>query len=65
MVHKPKTYKREVALGLLLFWVILGVTALVIPEATEVFNIATWPILGFAGGAFGLDASFKQGRFGA
>lgn len=64
MAHQPKTYKRETALGLLLFWMALGVTALVFPSTAGVFETATWPILGFAGGAFGLDATFKQGGVG-
>lgn len=58
-----KTYKRETALGLLAFWMILGVAGIWVPEAGRTFEFATLPIFSFAGGAFALDAAFKQGGY--
>ena len=51
-----KTYKREVACVLLLC---LGYV--VYTGNVEMVNALVWPIVGFAAGAFGLDA-FKQLR---
>jgi|11BtaG_2_1085332.scaffolds.fasta_scaffold20718_3 hypothetical protein len=53
---KDKTWKREVAIVLL-----LGLAYLVYTDDLEMVNELTWPILGFAAGAFGLD-SIKQLR---
>lgn len=52
-----KTYKREVAVVML-----LGLGYLVFKENTEMVNALVWPIMGFAAGAFGLDAVTKQLR---
>jgi len=46
-----KTYKREVATVML-----LGLTYVVYTGDVEMVNALVWPILGFAAGAFGLDA---------
>lgn len=53
---ESKTYKREVAGALL-----LGLGYIVYKENVEMVNAVVWPIIGFAAGAFGLDA-FKQLR---
>tara|TARA_R100001594_G_scaffold129838_1_gene168627 strand:+ start:108 stop:305 length:198 start_codon:yes stop_codon:yes gene_type:complete len=53
---KMKTYKREVASVLL-----LGLAYVVYTGDVEMVNALVWPILGFAAGAFGLDA-LKQLR---
>ena len=51
----PKTFKREVAAALLLA---LGYT--VWSGDHEMVNILVWPVMTFAGAAFGLDAVVKQ-----
>tara|TARA_R100000541_G_scaffold58337_1_gene69430 strand:- start:643 stop:816 length:174 start_codon:yes stop_codon:yes gene_type:complete len=53
---KDKTYKREVAVGLL-----LGLGYLTFMDNLEMVKIVVWPIIGFAAGAFGIDA-IKQLR---
>lgn len=60
---KNKTYKREVALALLAFIVILCVVDLLTFGTTAAFKWAEllWvPIFVFAMAAFGLDAAAKQ-----
>ena len=56
MENNKKTYKREVAVVLIaiLSWVIYA-------GNVEMVNVLVWPILMFAGGAFGIDA-IKQLR---
>lgn len=51
-----KTYKREVAVALL-----LGLGYLVWSGNVEMVNALVWPIFGFAAGAFGMSA-LKQLR---
>ena len=53
---KDKTYKREVAVALLL---VLGY--LIFNNNVEMVNAVIWPIIGFATGAFGV-AAVKQLR---
>ena len=53
---KDKTYKREVAVALLL---VLGY--LILNNNVEMVNVVIWPIIGFATGAFGI-AAVKQLR---
>lgn len=53
---EKKTYKREVAAILL-----AGLGYLVFMDNVEMVNVLVWPFVGFAAGAFGLDA-FKQLR---
>ena len=53
---KDKTYKREVAVALLL---VLGY--LIFNNNVEMVNAVIWPIIGFATGAFGI-AAVKQLR---
>ena len=50
-----KTYKREVAIGLLVF---LGYV--VETKGTEIVELLVWPTYTFAGLAFGLDWGHKQ-----
>ncbi len=56
----PKTYKREVAVMLLSFWIYLCIRAAGDPVVLETAKLATAPIFIFALGAFGLDAAAKQ-----
>lgn len=49
-----KTYKREVAVGLLL-WLAYVVEV----KDAEIIQILVWPIFSFAGAAFGFDAYSK------
>ena len=51
MSKETKTYKREVAVVLL-----LGLGYLVFMDKLEMVNAVVWPIIGFAAGAFGIDA---------
>ena len=51
MKKEAKTYKREVACILL-----LGLAYVVYTGDSEMVNAIVWPIVGFAGGAFGFDA---------
>lgn len=50
-----KTYKREVAIGLLIF---LGYV--VETKGSEIVELLVWPTFTFAGLAFGLDWGHKQ-----
>lgn len=54
-MEKVKTYKRETAAVML-----LGLGVLVAVGDTAMVEIMVWPIVGFAAGAFGLDAVAKQ-----
>lgn len=63
MNNPQKTYKREVAMVMLLFLAILGVWGIWEPEAKVAAQFFTLPIFTFAGGAFAMDAAFKQGGF--
>jgi len=65
MTSTQKTYKRETA------WVLLvGLAGLFVwggfgnTEARQMAEFLTLPIFTFAGGAFALDAAFKQGGYG-
>lgn len=59
-----KTYKREVAVGMLLFLAGLFLAGIIFPEtlAIEAAKFLTTPIMLFASGAYGLDALAKQLR---
>lgn len=50
-----KTYKRELAIGLLIF---LGYV--VETKGAEIVELLVWPVFTFAGLAFGLDWGYKQ-----
>jgi hypothetical protein len=60
--EKPKTYKRELALAVLLFWAGLIVWGTADPStgAQETGRAITMPVFLLVAGAFGLDAAFKQ-----
>lgn len=61
---KRKTYKRELAAGLLAFLIALAVYDLLNDGQTpalEWAKLLAVPFIGFAMAAFGLDAAFKQG----
>ena len=60
---KTKTYKREVALVMLVCLAGLFGWGVYSPQAMQVAEFLTFPIFTFAGGAFALDAAFKQGGF--
>lgn len=55
-----KTYKREVAGGMLAFLATMSVAGVVIPGALNVAETLVTPIFLFAGGAFGMDAYASQ-----
>jgi hypothetical protein len=57
----PKTYKREVAGSMLVFLGSLFVWGVGNAEAAQAARFLTLPIFTFAGGAFAIDAVFKQG----
>jgi hypothetical protein len=50
-----RTYKREVAVVLLVYLMYLGVM-----DATSVLEIVIWPFMLFVGAAFGMDWAAKQ-----
>jgi len=56
----PKTYKREFALALVLFWAGFCLWGVYEAEASKVAEFITWPVLAMAASAFGLDAVAKQ-----
>ena len=56
-----KTYKREVAGAMLVFLGGMFVWGVGSEVATEAARFLTLPIFTFAGGAFAIDAVFKQG----
>jgi len=56
-----KTYKREVAISMLMFLGGLFVWGIWTPEAMQAAEFLTLPIFTFAAGAFAIDAVFKQG----
>lgn len=55
-----KTYKREVAGALLVALMAAHVWGVFNPQAAAAATTLTLPVFAFAGGAFGLDAAFKQ-----
>lgn len=57
MTEAVKTYKREVAVIL-----VLWVGYIVEFHDAEILEIVVWPVFTFAAGAFGLDAVSKQLR---
>lgn len=61
---KPtKTYKREVAVGMLMFLAGIFVWGVSNESAKQIAEFLTLPIFTFAGGAFAIDAVFKQGGY--
>lgn len=50
-----KTYKREIAVTLLVFFCYIVFT-----ENVEMVEVIVWPIMAFAMAAFGLDGYAKQ-----
>jgi len=56
-----KTYKRETAGVMLVFLMGAHVWGVFDPQAAQMANFMTLPVFTFAGGAFALDAVFKQG----
>lgn len=57
---KSKTYKREVALSMLVFLGVLFVASIFKEEALGIAEYLTTPIFLFATAAFGIDAYAKQ-----
>ena len=55
-----KTYKREVALGMLMFLGAIFMASLHTPELLGIAEYLTTPIFLFATAAFGADAYAKQ-----
>lgn len=60
MEQKPKTYKREVAAGMLAYYFAMLTLSIWYPEAGEAAEAAKIPVFTFAAGAFALDAGAKQ-----
>jgi hypothetical protein len=62
-MENQKTYKREVAVALMLFLMGMFVWGVIEDsgKAMQVAEFLTLPIFTFLGGAFALDAVFKQG----
>jgi hypothetical protein len=56
----PKTYKREVSCGMLVFLGVFHVLGLWKPEAVQIAQYLTTPVFMFAAAAFGVDAYAKQ-----
>lgn len=56
-----KTYKREVAVVMLLWIAAMAIWGVWQPDARQVAEFFALPVFTFAGGAFALDAVFKQG----
>ena len=57
-----KTYKRELASGMLLFLGVFFLWGVENVQAAEAARYMTLPVFTFAGGAFGMDAWAKQIR---
>lgn len=55
MQNRIKTYKREVAVGLL-----LGLSYVVWTGDIGMVEVLVWPVFTFAAAAFGLDSYAKQ-----
>jgi hypothetical protein len=53
--NKPKTYKREVGMILLVYIMVLGWFG-----DFRVLEVLAWPFVAFALGAFGIDSYSKQ-----
>jgi hypothetical protein len=60
VVEKEKTYKRETALGMLVFLACLMIYGIYNEQAFEVGKHLSAPIFLFAAGAFAIDAYSKQ-----
>lgn len=52
---RHKTYKREVAVAML-----VGFAGIIYLGDVEMVKVMVWPIVGFAAAAFGLDAVGSQ-----
>ena len=57
-----KTYKREVAIAMLVFVGGFHVLGMWMPEAVQVAEYLTTPVLLFVAAAFGMDAYAKQAK---
>ena len=55
-----KTFKREVAMGLLVTLIAFGITGLWFPTAIDILKIFIIPFMSFAALSFGLDSWSKQ-----
>lgn len=58
---KPKTYKREVAVAMLVFLAGMFGWGVYEERAMQAAEYLTLPIFTFVAGAFAMDAVFKQG----
>ena len=62
MLQPAKTYKREVALGMLAYYFVMQTLAVWYPDALAAADAVKIPAFTFAAGAFALDAGAKQWR---
>ena len=60
MLNENKTYKREVAVGLLTYYLSMLTLGMWYPEATVAAESIKIVAFTFAAGAFALDAGAKQ-----
>jgi hypothetical protein len=56
----PKTFKRELACIMLLYWAGMNTAGIWYPEALQAAEASKIVIWTFVGGAFALDAGAKQ-----
>lgn len=59
-IEHVKTWKRELAMLLLIILGVVGYVALSNDQAMVIFDKLRWPVFTFVAGAFGLDAVAKQ-----
>ena len=59
-MNPNKTYKREVACVMLMYYFVMLTLGIWFPEALEAAEAVKIPAFTFAGGAFALDAGSKQ-----
>lgn len=59
-IEHVKTWKRELAIALLIILGGVGYLALTNEQAMLIFDKLRWPVFTFVAGAYGLDAVAKQ-----
>lgn len=59
-MNPHKTYKREVAVALLAYYIGMSIASIWVPEAGQAAEAAKLSVFTFATAAFALDAGAKQ-----